>query len=71
MVVGRDPDDGQFFVATKSALAKTPRVAKSLADIDRLYAHAPSLALCVDRGEVFRAFVVFIIMSGASYTISR
>jgi hypothetical protein len=31
----------------------------------------PSLALCVDRGEVFRAFVVFIIMSGASYTISR
>lgn len=43
MVVGRDPSDGKFFVATKSALAKTPRVAKSLADIERLYGHAPGL----------------------------
>lgn len=43
IVVGRDPDDGQFFVATKSALAKTPRVAKSLDEIDRLYGHAPGL----------------------------
>ena len=43
MVVGRDPNDGQFFVATKSALAKTPRVAKSLTDIERLYGHAPGL----------------------------
>jgi hypothetical protein len=43
LVAGRDPDDGKFFVATKSALGKTPRVAKSIADIESLYGHAPGL----------------------------
>lgn len=43
LIVGRDPQDGKFFVATKGAFAKTPRVAKSHADIQALYGHAPGL----------------------------
>lgn len=38
IVVGNDPADGRFFVGTKGAFAKTPRIAKSVADIQQLYA---------------------------------
>lgn len=38
IVVGKDPTDGQFFIGTKGAFAKTPKIAKSVADIQRLYA---------------------------------
>lgn len=38
IVVGNDPADGRFFVGTKGAFAKTPRIAKSVADIKTLYA---------------------------------
>jgi hypothetical protein len=37
IVVGNDPADGRFFVGTKGAFAKTPRIAKSVDDIKRLY----------------------------------
>lgn len=43
IVCGRDPADGKFFISTKSVFAKTPRVAKSIADIQQLYGHAPGL----------------------------
>lgn len=38
IVVGKDPADGKFFVGTKGALAKTPKIAKSVEDIQTLYA---------------------------------
>jgi hypothetical protein len=34
IIFGQDPEDGKFFVATKGAFAKTPKLAKSHADID-------------------------------------
>jgi Family of unknown function (DUF6267) len=34
IIFGRDPADGKFFVATKGAFAKTPKLAKSHADVD-------------------------------------
>lgn len=34
---GLDPNDGRFFVATKGAFAKTPKLAKSHTDIDLMY----------------------------------
>lgn len=37
IVVGNDPADGRFFVGTKGAVAKTPKVAKSLKEIDTLF----------------------------------
>ena len=43
IIVGTDPADGQFFVATKGALAKTPKIAKTLDDLTRLYSHSPGL----------------------------
>lgn len=44
IVVGKDPDDGKFFVGTKSAFSKTPKVAKSHKDIDTHYGERPGLA---------------------------
>lgn len=38
IVVGTDPTDGRFFIGTKGAFAKTPRIAKSVKDIQTLYA---------------------------------
>jgi hypothetical protein len=40
IVFGPDPADGQFFVATKAAFNKTPKLAKSIGDIQRLYPEA-------------------------------
>ena len=37
LVFGTDPADGRPFVATKSAFAKTPKLAKTHADIDEMY----------------------------------
>lgn len=44
VIAGRDPQDGKFFVATKGAFAKTPRIAKDRREISTLYGHAPGLA---------------------------
>ncbi len=38
IVVGNDPRDDVFFIGTKGAFAKTPKIAKSLAEIKQLYA---------------------------------
>ena len=38
IVAGNDPRDGVFFIGTKGAFAKTPRIAKSVAEIKQLYA---------------------------------
>lgn len=43
LVAGTDPDDGKFFVGTKGAFAKTPQIAKSTGDINRLYGNKPGL----------------------------
>lgn len=43
VVVGIDPADSAFFVGTKGALAKTPKVAKSLEEVQSLYADKPGL----------------------------
>jgi hypothetical protein len=37
VIFGTDPDDGQFFVATKGAFNKVPKLAKSHADIDTFW----------------------------------
>jgi len=43
IVVGNDPADGKFFVGTKGAFAKTPKIAKSEADLKTLYGAKPGL----------------------------
>lgn len=37
VIFGQDPSDGQFFVATKGAFNKTPKLAKSHADVDNYW----------------------------------
>ena len=43
IIVGTDPADGQFFVATKGAFSKTPKIAKTEADLEALYGQVPGL----------------------------
>lgn len=38
IVAGNDPSDGVFFIGTKGAFAKTPKIAKSVAEIKQIYA---------------------------------
>lgn len=38
---GIDPADGKFFIGTKAALSKMPKMIKSLSDIKKFYADAP------------------------------
>jgi len=44
IVFGQHPKTGQFFVATKGAFNKTPKLAFSHDDIDKHFGHAPGLA---------------------------
>ena len=44
IIFGRHPESGKFFVATKSAFNKTPKINYSPADIDANHGHAPGLA---------------------------
>lgn len=37
IVCGKDPDDGQFFIGTKSVFNKTPKAAKTIEDIQQMY----------------------------------
>ena len=45
IVFGTDPADGKFFVATKGAFSKSPKLGKSHADIDALYGSGPGAKL--------------------------
>lgn len=44
IVFGHNPDNGKFFVASKSAFNKTPKINYSHKDIDYNHGHAPGLA---------------------------
>lgn len=44
IVIGRDPENKKFFVATKSLFNKTPKINYTTADIDANHGHAPVLA---------------------------
>jgi len=44
IVCGFNPENKQFFVATKSAGAKTPKVCYAIQDIQQNYGHSPGLA---------------------------
>jgi hypothetical protein len=44
IVFGHHPKNGKFFVATKSAFNKSPKINHTEADIDRNHGHAPGLA---------------------------
>lgn len=44
IVFGHHPKTGKFFVATKSAFNKNPKINHTEADIDRNHGHAPGLA---------------------------
>ena len=44
IVFGHHPSNGKFFVATKSAFNKNPKINHTEADIDRNHGHAPGLA---------------------------
>ena len=44
VVFGRHPKTGQFFVASKSAFNKNPKINYSHEDIDRNHGHSPGLA---------------------------
>lgn len=43
IVVGNDPEDGKFFIGTKGAFSKDPKIAKSVDEIKLLYAEKPGL----------------------------
>lgn len=43
IIAGNDPADGKFFVGTKGAFAKTPKIAKTPADLKTLYGDKPGL----------------------------
>jgi hypothetical protein len=43
IVYGRHPENGKFFVASKSAFNKTPKINYTPADIERNHGHAPGL----------------------------
>lgn len=43
IVAGHDPEDGKFFVGTKGAFSKTPRIAKTPDDLKKLYSQKPGL----------------------------
>ena len=43
IVYGRHPDNGKFFVASKSAFNKTPKINYTPQDIERNHGHAPGL----------------------------
>ena len=51
LVYGRHPKTGKFFVASKSAFNKTPKINYTPADVDKNHGHAPGLA------EIGRAHV--------------
>ena len=44
IIFGNHPDNGQFFVSTKSAHNKNPKINYTEEDIDRNHGHAPGLA---------------------------
>lgn len=44
LVFGHHPQSGKFFVASKSAFNKTPKINYTHADIDQNHGHAPGLA---------------------------
>ena len=44
LVYGHHPENGKFFVASKSAFNKTPKINHTHADIDKNHGHAPGLA---------------------------
>lgn len=44
VIFGTHPDNGQFFVSTKSAHNKNPKINYTEEDIDRNHGHAPGLA---------------------------
>jgi hypothetical protein len=44
IVFGHHPKTGKFFVASKSAFNKTPKINYTEADIDKNHGHAPGLA---------------------------
>jgi hypothetical protein len=43
VVFGRNPENGKFFVASKSAFNKNPKINYTAADIERNHGHAPGL----------------------------
>lgn len=43
LVFGHNPQNGKFFVATKSAFNKNPKVNYTVADIEKNHGHAPGL----------------------------
>lgn len=43
IVFGINPDNGRFFVSTKSAFNKTPKLAYNDKDIEEMFGHAPGL----------------------------
>jgi hypothetical protein len=45
IICGVDPMDGQFFVGTKAALSKEPKLIKSTADLKKYYGEQPELAM--------------------------
>ena len=47
LVFGHHPKNGKFFVATKSAFNKNPKINHTEKDIDRNHGHAPGLAVAL------------------------
>jgi hypothetical protein len=49
IICGTDPEDGKFFVGTKSVFSKTqPKRCKSTKDIEQWYGHEPTLSAMLD-----------------------
>lgn len=68
LVFGPAPGDGHFFVATKSAFNKTPKLARTHADIDALYPGSVNRILHVALDELPALKTPIILQGDVLYT---
>jgi hypothetical protein len=70
LIFGPDPADGRFFVATKSAFAKNPKLAKSHADIDAMYQSGVNAVLHVALDELSKTAPKVVLQGDILFTSS-
>jgi len=58
IIAGWSPEDGRFFVGTKSFFNKTPKINYTPEDVDRNHGHAPGLAKKLKEGLLYLPEVI-------------
>lgn len=70
LIFGPDPADGQFFVATKGAFAKTPKLAKTHGDIDAMYSSGVNVILHLALDELSKLQPKVVMQGDVLFTSS-